>query len=212
METHTGESGARSVRAARMCIAIVAGIAAIAAASCSSTATTGEPAEMSTADLVARGRQISYSSGCNDCHTPGGLYGAPDTTRMLSGSELGWEGPWGVSFPRNLTPDMETGIGRWTEEQIVTAFRTGHRPDGSPLLPPMPWPAYAHMSDADAHALATFLKSLPAVRHKMPDVIKPGTRTDVARLVFPPPPAWDAQNLPPPQAAVAPAETSAAGK
>jgi mono/diheme cytochrome c family protein len=152
--------------------------------------------EVSLAENLARGRTITYSSGCVDCHTPGTFYGAPDTTRYLSGSELGWEGPWGVTYPRNLTPDKETGIGSWTEEQIINAVRTGVRPDGTMLLPPMPWPAYSHMSDADAKALAAYLKSLPAVKHKAPDRVPPGTKFAGPRLIFPPPPAWDAMNLP----------------
>jgi len=163
------------------------------------------PVALTAEQKIARGKQISYSSGCVDCHTPGTFYGATDTTRMLSGSELGWEGPWGVTYPRNLTPDMETGIGSWTEEDIITAVRTGHRPDQSPLLPPMPWPAYSQMSDDDVHALAAFLKSLPPIQHMAPDRIPPGTKFDGPRLVFPPPPAWDAMNLPapPPDSVVA---------
>lgn len=148
--------------------------------------------------MIARGAAISWSSGCVDCHTPGTFYGTPDTTRHLSGSELGWEGPWGVTFPRNLTPDPETGIASWTEEQIVTAVRTGMRPDGTMLLPPMPWPAYSRMSDADAYALAAYLKSIPAIRHKAPDRIPPGTKTTAPRLIFPAPTEWDGRNLPPP--------------
>jgi mono/diheme cytochrome c family protein len=177
-------------------LAVVAATSAILAASC--TAVQPGSGEMTAAEKIARGRQISFSSGCNDCHTPGSFYGAPDTTRMLSGSELGWEGPWGVTYARNLTPDMETGIGSWSEEDLVTAIRQGHRPDGSPILPPMPWPAYSHMSDADIRALAAFIKSLPPVSHKVPDRVPPGTAATGPRLSFPPPPAWDAQNLPPP--------------
>jgi mono/diheme cytochrome c family protein len=178
------------------CVGILAAIGLSCAASQEKTATK----EVSLADRIARGRTITYSSGCVDCHTPGTFYGAPDTTRYLSGSELGWEGPWGVTFPRNLTPDTETGIGSWSEDQIMNAVRTGIRPDGTMLLPPMPWPAYSHMSDDDAHALVAYLKSLPPVHHKAPDRIPPGTKTNVARLIFPAPPAWDAQNLPKPSA------------
>jgi len=148
------------------------------------------------AEQIARGRRVSFTSGCQDCHTPGTFYGTPDTTRMLSGSELGWEGPWGVSYPRNLTPDMETGIGRWSEEEIVTAIRAGHRPNQTMLLPPMPWQMYAHLTDEDAYALAAFLKSLPPVRHRVPDPIPPGQPATGARLTFPAPPEWDGRNLP----------------
>lgn len=181
---------------------VLAGVAlAVVSAAVATVSFTSAAPKRSKAELIARGRQVSWSSGCNDCHTPGGLYGAPDTTRMLSGSELGWEGPWGVTYPRNLTPDTETGIASWSEKDIIAAFRKGHRPDGSPILPPMPWTAYAYMSDDDAEALAAFLKSLPPVRHKVPDRIPPGTEATGARLTFPPPPAWDAKNLPAPPAA-----------
>lgn len=175
-------------------------VTALAALSC--TAAKQEEAqaaaEITPEQKVARGRVIAYSSGCNDCHTPGFFYGNPDTMRLLSGSELGWEGPWGVTYPRNLTPDMETGIGSWTEEDIVTAFRQGHRPDKSPLLPPMPWPAYSHMSDDDAYALAAYIKSIPPIKHKAPDRIPPGVKATGPRLIFPPPPGWDVQHFPPP--------------
>lgn len=177
----------------------IAGVGACAlaafAASCT-TQTAQQSAVPTAADRIARGRYISLIAGCNDCHTPGTFYGMPDTTRLLSGTELGWKGPWGVSYPRNLTPDMETGIGSWTEEDIVTAVRTGHRPDGSPLLPPMPWPMYANLTDEDAHALAAYLKSIPPVKHKAPAVIPPDQKATGPILVFPPPPAWDGQNLP----------------
>jgi len=177
--------------------------AAVVCVSCATpTTNAGPPAAtaMTLEQKVARGKQISFSSACIDCHTPGTLYGAPDTTRMLSGSELGWEGPWGVSYPRNLTPDNETGLGTWTEDQIVAAVRTGVRPDKTPILPPMPWPAYAYMSDDDAYALAAYLKSLPPISHKAPDRIPPGQPAKGARVTFPSPPAYDALNLPPPPA------------
>jgi mono/diheme cytochrome c family protein len=149
------------------------------------------------ADSVAHGRYLVTLMSCGDCHTPGGMYGAPDTTRTLSGSELGWGGPWGVSYPRNLTPDMETGIGSWTAEQIVTAIRTGQRPDGTRLNPPMPWPNYGGMKDADAYAIAAYLKSLPAVSHKVPALVPPGKPVKGAVVNVPPPPKWDAPPAPP---------------
>ncbi len=171
----------------------------------SETASTGTAGSAMTMDQrLEHGRRLALSSGCVDCHTPGSLYGTPDTTRMLSGSELGWQGPWGVSYPRNLTPDSTTGLGTWTEDQIVTAFTTGHRPDGTVLLPPMPWPGFgAGFTPDDAHALAAYLKSIPAVHHQMPAVMPPGKPVKGPVMIFPPPPAWDAQNLPPPPGAPA---------
>ena len=185
-------------------VAAVLGAAALAImASCASQVATKAP--MSEADKVARGEYLVTITGCNDCHTPGSLYGTPDTTRLLSGSELGWEGPWGVSYARNLTPDPETGLGNFSADDIVRAIRTGQRLDHSPMLPPMPWPIYSQMTDEDLAAVAAFIKSIPAVSHKVPDRLAPGTKGP-AMLSFPPPPAWDAQNIPPPPAAAAEAQ------
>src|SRR5262245_9422850 len=124
--------------------------AALAAAnfllSCSSTekTTPAAPAAMTPDQKVERGRYLMTAMPCVDCHTPGTLYGAPDTTRMYSGSELGWTGPWGVVYPANLTPDS-TGLAAWTEDQIATAIRTGNRPDGRQLAPIMPWMSFANL-------------------------------------------------------------------
>ena len=65
-----------------------------------------------------RGKYLVSVLGCVDCHTPGAFYGFPDTTRFLSGSELGWTGPWGTTYARNLTPDS-MGIASWTEAAPV---------------------------------------------------------------------------------------------
>ena len=140
---------------------------------------------------IARGQYLATTMGCNDCHTPGTFYGSPDFSRRLSGSELGWKGPWGVSFARNLTPDMETGLGYWSEAEIVNALRTGVRPDGKTLLPPMPWPNMSVLTDADAKAIAAYLMSLPPVKHEVPDAVPPGQPYAGPVCEFPPPPAWD---------------------
>jgi mono/diheme cytochrome c family protein len=90
------------------------------------------------------------------------------------------------------TPDQETGIGIWSEDDIVRALQTGKRPDGSDLRPPMPWPDFAHMTPRDVHSIAKYLKSLVPVTHKVPDAIPPGQKSKGAALALPPPPAWDA--------------------
>jgi mono/diheme cytochrome c family protein len=150
------------------------------------------------ADLkLARGRHLLMVSGCNDCHTPGTLYGMPDTTRFLAGSELGWRGPWGVTYASNLTPDLVTGLGDWTEDQIVTGIRTGRDPHNNPILPPMPWQSYASFSDEDAYAIAAALKSIPAIKHQEPPRLAPDSKLGAHELVFPPMPTWDAQGAVP---------------
>ena len=142
--------------------------------------------------LVARGEYLVTVMGCNDCHTPGTLFGGPDFKRRLAGSELGWKGPWGVTFARNLTPDQDTGLGYWSAKEIVTALRTGVKPDGSVMKPPMPWPNLAILSDADAAAIAAYLMSLPRVQHEVPPALAPGKPWTGATLEFPTPGAWDA--------------------
>jgi len=147
---------------------------------------------MSDADYVARGHYLTTVTGCNDCHTPGTFWGAPDTTRTLSGSELGWKGPWGVTYAANLTPEPQTGIGAWSESDIITAIRVGKSPDGTMLLPPMPWPDYAFLTDEDAKSIAKYLKTIPPVMHKVPDRMPPGAKAKGSIIAFPPPSAWDA--------------------
>jgi mono/diheme cytochrome c family protein len=124
---------------------------------------------------IARGKYLVGIAGCNDCHTPGYFFGKPDMANFLSGSEVGFEIPGlGVFVGRNITPDKETGIGEWTEDQIVAALQTGKRPDGRELAPIMPWHAFATLTEEDVTAIAVFLKSIPAVSRKIPDPVGPG--------------------------------------
>jgi cytochrome c553 len=145
-----------------------------------------------TAAVLERGKKLATFGGCVDCHTPGALYGAPDFTRQLSGSELGWSGPWGTSYARNLTPDLETGLGYYKEHEIILALKSGKRLDGKPMLPPMPWQNIANLSDADMHALVAYLQSLPPVAHQVPEALPPGQTPTGSVLTFPAPSAWDA--------------------
>ncbi len=146
---------------------------------------------------IARGKYLVSVIGCNDCHTPGTFYGAPDMSRFLSGSEMGWEGPWGVVYASNLTPDQETGLGYWSEDEIVKTLKTGNRPDGRQLAPVMPWLNFSQLSDDDAHAIAAYLLSLPPVKHAVPEPVAPGKTANGPVLRFPPPSAWDAPRTAP---------------
>lgn len=137
---------------------------------------------------IARGKYLVGIGGCNDCHTPGYFLGKPDMTRVLGGSDVGFELPGlGTFHGRNLTPDRETGLGTWTTKQIVTALQTGVRPDGRVLAPIMPWRAFANLTPADAEAIAVYLQSLPPVHNKVPGPFGPGQPTGhfVMRLVPP---------------------------
>ena len=144
---------------------------------------------------VARGRYLVEVIGCEDCHTPfktGDKGPAPDLNRRFSGYpssedvpagrrlEAPWasamtltqamQGPWGTSFAANLTPDAETGMGAWTEQQFIDTLRNGrHQGRGRALLPPMPWPSFAQMNDADLEAMFAYLRTVPKVRNKVPE-------------------------------------------
>lgn len=149
-------------------------------------------------DKVTRGKYLVTTSGCNDCHTPwvmGPKGPEPDMSRMLSGhpesmqlppapqpsgpwivsaaaTNTAWSGPWGVSFTANLTPDAETGLGKWTQANFTQTIRTGrHMGRGRAILPPMPIPMYKHFTDADLEAIFTYLQSIPPVKNRVPEPI-----------------------------------------
>ena len=136
---------------------------------------------------VERGKYLVEFGGCNDCHTPGYFLGHPDEKRYLGGSDVGFALPGaGVFVAPNLTPDKATGLGNWTAAQIVTAITKGERPDGRILAPIMPWRSLAHLTHADAVAIAAYLKSIPAVAHKVPGPFGPDDKPDVfVMLVVP---------------------------
>lgn len=141
-----------------------------------------------TSDQIERGKYLTQFGGCNDCHTPGYFFGKPDTSRYLGGSEVGFEIPnVGVFYGPNLTPDAETGLGGWSEEQIVAAIQTGKRPDGRELAAIMPWPAFARLTAEDAAAIAAYLKALPPIKNKVPGPFGPGEKaTSFVMTIVPP--------------------------
>lgn len=158
---------------------------------------------MTKEQMVKRGEYLVTASGCNDCHSPkkfGPKGPEPDPSILLSGHPANspvpemapgvltptgwfsacnshftaWVGPWGVSFAANLTPDKQTGIGDWDEEDFIKTIRTGqHLGMGREILPPMPWPNIAKYTDEDLKAMFAYLMSLPAVPNLVPGPIPP---------------------------------------
>jgi mono/diheme cytochrome c family protein len=137
---------------------------------------------------VERGRYLVVVAGCNDCHTPGFFLGKPDTTKYLGGSDVGFEIPGLGVFPgRNITPDKETGIGNWTDEEIAIALTAGKRPDGRQLAPIMPYPSFTRMTKEDVAAIIAFLHSIPAVKNEVAGPFKPGGKVSIFTFrVLPP--------------------------
>lgn len=140
------------------------------------------------AQQVARGKYLVVLGACLDCHTPGYFFGKPDMARYLAGSEVGFEIPGaGVFYGPNLTPDNETGLGNWTDGQIIDAMQKGIRPDGRMLVPIMPWRAFANLTPADAKAIVAYLRSIPAVKNKVPGPFGPNEKpTSFVMKVVPP--------------------------
>lgn len=163
-------------------------ILALAATSCQR-----QPKEQATEqpppDPVERGEYLVRTVGCEHCHTPGGMYGLPDPKRKLAGSDLGWKGAWGVRYAGNLTPERATGLGTWSEDDLVNAIRKAQRPDNSPIQTPMPWFHFVFFSEEDARAIAKYLGTIPPVVHKVPDRVPPGGRAKGVYIEIPPPPA-----------------------
>jgi mono/diheme cytochrome c family protein len=131
-------------------------------------------------------------SGCADCHTPRNL---DDGQFYLDSLFAGSSFPFGggdenpiLSFARNITPDKETGIGSWTEEQFINAVTIGVRPDSTVLTPHMPYAYYKAWMMEDLQAVFLYLQSIPAVRRTVPpndiDSAASADYADRGELVF----------------------------
>jgi mono/diheme cytochrome c family protein len=120
----------------------------------------------------ARGEYLTRAvSHCGECHTPRTMTMAVDNTRFLAGNPKG-RGPEGSAVP-NITPDRETGIGGWSEEQITDYLETGNKPDGDVSGGLMmeviqgTSAGYKDLTKADRQAIAKYLKSIPAVKNRI---------------------------------------------
>lgn len=109
---------------------------------------------------------MSSIVACGNCHTPKGPNGKAIAGKELAGGDP-ILAPVFRAMPGNITPDKETGIGNWTDEQIIDAIRNGKRPDGTIIGPPMPIAFYRDMSDTDVKAIVAYLRSVPAISNKV---------------------------------------------
>jgi mono/diheme cytochrome c family protein len=111
--------------------------------------------------LVARGKYLATAGNCGACHT------TSDGQPFAGGLEF--DTPFGKIYSTNITPDAQTGIGKWTAAQFKQAIREGVRPDGEHLYPVFPYTSFTKIADADINALFAYLKSVPAVSAKAPE-------------------------------------------
>ena len=134
---------------------------------------------------VERGRYLVRITGCHDCHSPKvqgmtpnldlALSGRPSTTQLPTETKTevhaspdltAWTGPWGFSVASNLTPEPTTGIGtRYNEASFIATMRTGKKPNGTPIMPPMPSDVYQNMTDDDLKAIFAYLRTVKPIRN-----------------------------------------------
>lgn len=166
--------------------------------------TASETASPTQAQMVEQGKYLVEASDCIDCHTPFKMTAngfVPDTSLYLSGvsqnavtpTELdaaemnlinsqgmiqfpdnAFAGPWGISFPANITPDSTTGIGGWTADIFIRTIRNGKYHGvltGRDLMPPMPWQDFKNFTDEDLRAIFAYLQTIPAIHNRVPSYI-----------------------------------------
>ncbi len=136
-----------TIRAASLFVALLLGVLSLPA-----TAAAQAP---SAAD-IARGKYVFGATGGCGCHT------VPKQPVNAGGRK--YDGPYGTVYSTNITPDRETGIGGWTDEQLITAIRLGRRPNGERLVPVHPYTVFNGMAEEDVKALVVFLRTVPAVK------------------------------------------------
>jgi hypothetical protein len=181
-----------SSRPRRLALVLVATMAGMTGIACLADL----PDEAVTQEQVVRGRQLVIQSSCGECHNRGNYPAVnnPNHPQWLSGFRPGTLPPFPVgpfkTYPRNLTPDSTTGLGRFTPRQIFNALRYGLRPGETPdvlitsttpgegnfpaipkyLAPPMPWPQFRHKSDAELWDIIAYLKhGVKPVSNKVED-------------------------------------------
>lgn len=132
-------------------------------------------AKQSSFTQILRGKELVAAGDCQGCHTAEG--GA-----MLAGGRP-VQTPFGTIYSANITPDAETGIGSWTDDQFYRAMHEGIAADGSHLYPAMPYPWYTKVTRPDVDAIHAYLKTVPAISHRSPANTLPWPLDDSESMV-----------------------------
>jgi mono/diheme cytochrome c family protein len=146
-----------------LAMGIAAAAIILGATACTAAGVTVGAAAGVTADTgvgIERGRYLSVAGDCTGCHT------LPGNAPFAGGLPI--ETPFGTIYSPNLTPDPDTGLGRWSNENFYRALHEGIAADGSHLYPAFPYPYYTALSRADTDALKAYLDSLPPTRYRPP--------------------------------------------
>lgn len=171
---------ALSVPAVRAILVLLLAAALPACGSRPQEAAASDAAEMSPhvvgPSAEAIGRYIVIQGGCNDCHTPGYMEGPVPEDEWLTGAPVGFRGPWGTSYPRNLRLTVQD----YTEDQWVTMLHTRN------ALPPMPWVNINQIAEADARALYSYIRSLGPAGEQPPAPVPPDQEPTTPYISFAP--------------------------
>jgi mono/diheme cytochrome c family protein len=163
---------------------VLSSAALLACASCAMHAACAQPSKAAgkntQSQLIERGRYLVKISGCNDCHTPGypESGGKVPEKQWLVGHQVGWQGPWGTTYPSNLRLSMQNR----TEDEWVKMARSVE------LRPPMPWFTLRDMSTQDLRAVYQFVRYLGPTGEPAPAYLPPGQEAKGPAIRFPPPP------------------------
>lgn len=146
---------------------------------------------------VDRGKYLVNITGCHDCHSPKSQGMTPDPARLLSGRPsttkmpskadgevhasldlTAWWGPWGQSIASNLTPDKATGLpGKgYNEKTFVQTMRSGKKPNGTAVMPPMPIDVYQNLTDDDLRSIWAYLATLKPINNPILAGIEPAKK------------------------------------
>lgn len=155
-------------------------VAAMVLACAAPTLAAGQAGTKAKGQLIERGRYLIQVGGCNDCHTAG--YGEANgkvpETQWLTGSPLGWKGPWGTTYASNL----RTYFQQMSADQWVKAAQTLQ------TRPPMPWFTLHQIKEGDLRAMHAFVSSLGPGGGPTPSYLPPGTEPPQPFVSFPAPP------------------------
>ena len=165
---------------------VAAGVVALLCASATGQAQQRAGGAAASGVSADRGKYLVNITGCHDCHSPKSQGMTPDPARLLSGrpsttpipskadSEVhasldltAWWGPWGQTVASNLTPDTATGMPAkgYNEKTFVATMRSGKKPNGTMVMPPMPLDVYQNLTDDDLRSIWAYLATLKPIRN-----------------------------------------------
>jgi mono/diheme cytochrome c family protein len=141
-----------------LCMTLLASIGVLVTSATFASGASAQDAAPDKAAQIARGEYLAQAGDCVACHTaPGG--------KLFAGGHP-MPTPFGTLYTSNVTPDKDTGIGKWSADQFYATMHTGRFPDGGLLYPAMPFASYTKITRADSDAIFAFMQSVPPVRQQ----------------------------------------------